>query len=353
MEKIKVLMVGSEITLKGGMTTVVLSFLKHKFKNITITYMPTHYDCNIFIGTIRFLLNMPILISKIKQNDIVHMHMSERGSCIRKIIVFKLSKIYNKKVILHMHGAEFKEYYNNTNKWIKSKINELLLGCDYVLTLGENWNNFIKEINDNIKCKVYKNAISIPKEVKVLSENQFNILFLAIIDKRKGIYDLVEAAKLLIKRYSGEKTINFIIAGTGKEEKNIKELVKLYKIDNYFYFIGWVNEEKKRELLRKSHLFVLPSYNEGLPMSILEAISYGIPVISTDVGSINEAVINDLNGYLIKPGNYEELYDKMNQLIDDNARCLNMGENSKKLACKEFDSVKYFLNIEKLYNFIM
>ena len=350
MNKIKVLMVGSETNVKGGMTTVVNSFLNHTFSECEIRYIPTHYNCGIKKNIIKFFLNITSLTKAIKENDIIHMHMSERGSCVRKYIVFKIAKKNNKKVLLHTHGAEFKEYYSKLSDNRKKRIIELLTGCDKVLTLGESWNKYFKSLNRNIKCSILKNSVEIPPGKVSMDDKTFNILFLAIIDKRKGIYDLIEAANKVLKTYDGNKKINFIIAGIGKEEEQIKGIVKKYNLDNNFEFLGWINSEEKSEVLKKSHLFVLPSYNEGLPVSILEAISYGVPVISTNVGSINEAVLNDFNGYLIEAGDIEALKCRIKDIIENRELWIRFSSNSKELCKQEFNSEEYFKKIEKLYS---
>lgn len=349
MNSIKVLMVGSETKIRGGMTTVVEAYLNNEFKHTSITYIPTHYSGNKLVSIGKFALKLHRLASKIKESDIIHMHMSERGSCIRKYLIYKIAKKNNKKVITHMHGAEFKEYYDAASDSIKNKILELLKNSDYVLTLGKNWNEYVKSIDKDINAIILKNSVDIPNLKSALDNKIFNILFLAVIEKRKGIYELIEASKVLVEKYKGNKEIKFIIAGSGREEENIKKLVKEYNMEEYFEFKGWINGETKKELLAKSHLFVLPSYNEGLPLSILEAISYGIPIVSTNVGSIDEAVINKENGFLVKVGDVEELEEKIEEILKDENKWEKMSQKSKKICEKNFDIEKYFENIEKIY----
>ena len=349
MNKIKVLMLGSEVTVKGGMTSVVLSFLNNKFENAEIKFFPTHYNCNNMKKIFKYTIRIFPLTNEIKKSDIIHMHMSERGSFIRKYIAFKISKRFNKKVIVHMHGAEFKEYYENANNLIKKRIVNLLLNSDYVITLGKNWNDYVKKINPQINSFILKNAVEVNDTKVSYINNEFNILFLAIIDKRKGIYDLVDAAKIILNNYSGDKKIKFIIAGSGKEENKIKKAVEESGMNNYFEFTGWITGDEKIKLLKKSQLFVLPSYNEGLPISILEAISYGLPVISTNVGSINEAIKNDINGYMLNPGDIIGLVEKIEELVDNYDKWYKLSRNSKRIALEEFDLKKYFKQMDDIY----
>lgn len=347
--KVKVLMFGSDLSIKGGMTTVVKSFLNASLDEIKIKYVPTHYSESTIVNMCKFFMNLYYINSEIKRNDIIHMHMSERGSCIRKYILYRLSKKNKKKVIIHMHGAEFKEYYEKASNFIKVKIEDMLVESDYVFTLGENWNNYVKSINNKINSVILRNSVDIPSYCVSIDQRIFKILFLAVIEKRKGIYELVEGIDKLVNCYSGNKIIEVTIAGVGQEEEKIRSLVKEKKLEKYFRFVGWVENEDKIKLLKEAHLFVLPSYNEGLPMAILEAMSYGIPVIATDVGSINEAVRDEINGYLIKTPNSELLKDRILRCIEDIEMWNKMSSRSKEIAISEFNNDVYFKKVKKIY----
>ena len=93
------------------------------------------------------------------------------------------------------------------------------------------------------------------------------------------------------------------------------ETIKKYELENIVFFEGWVGGEKKIELLNWADLYILPSFNEGLPISILEAMSYGLPIISTPVGGIPEVVKG--NGVLVTPGNIKEIHDAIKKYIDN------------------------------------
>lgn len=352
-KQVKVLMVGSNLNVKGGMTTVVESFLNHHFKNnIFIKYIPTHIEN---VGTIEKTLYFLISLLRIcfefviGQVDIVHMHMSERGSFKRKYYIFKIAKFFHKPVITHTHGAEFELFYRESNSRLKNKIKILLKDSDVVITLGKKWDQIIKHIEPNVNTTILRNSVQIPVLPNVINTERIKVLFLAVLIKRKGIIDLIEASKVIIEEIEkNNKYIEFIIAGDGELIDDSKSLVNNLGLKSYYTFVGWVNSEKKHQLLKKTDLFILPSYNEGLPLSILEAISYGIPIISTDVGSINEAVENGKNGFLVEPGNLDQLADQTTKLVLEN-NISEMGTNSRIIAEERFNIQSYFNNITNLY----
>lgn len=351
-----VLMVGSTLDVKGGMTTVVEGFLNNEFKNSKLHYIPTHINKNKVQQMIFYLIALIkiILCMNFKNVKIVHIHFSERGSFSRKNIVLKIAKFFRKKVIIHMHGAEFKEFYEGSSNIKQIKILNFLKKSDKVIVLGNSWNEYVKSLDEKINTVIMPNFVKARKERVIFnSKNEINILFLAVITKRKGIFDLIEAIKLLTedRKYTDYK-INVIVAGTGIEESQAKQRIKELKLEKNFQFKGWVNNKEKLKLLSQSQIFVLPSYNEGLPMSILEAMSYGIPIISTSVGSIEDAIKHNHNGLIIQPGDIESLKESIGYLINNKDICITYSNNSKDLVQNIYDEKIYFSNIEKMYSTI-
>lgn len=350
---INVLMVGSDLSVKGGMTSVVKSFLKYDYSMINIKYIATHIEnVSVFCKILFFIKALFLVICNLIFNNIsiVHIHLSERGSFFRKFTIFIFSKIFRKRVIIHMHGADFKEFYNNNNKFLKSKIRYMLLKADKVIVLGDSWNKFVKNIDHSINTCILRNSVDYPSEVVKYDGININILFLAVLIKRKGIFDLISAAYRIkndkeLKKYN----IKFIVAGSGDDEEEVKELIKRKGLNNYFVLKGWVSGLKKIDIIKSCQLMVLPSYNEGLPVSLLEAMSYGMPVISTRVGSIEDLVINEVNGILIEPGDVECLYDSIKSLIIDKNKWEKFSSNSKEEISKNYNSKSYFNEMEQMY----
>lgn len=351
--EVNILMAGSSIKVRGGMTTVVESFLQHEFPApFKLTYIATHTEKNKIYNSFFFIKGLIriIFFLLVKKPKIVHLHMSERGSFVRKYIIYKISKAFGTKIIVHTHGAEFHQYYLKASPKGKKRIVGMLKNVDKVIALGESWERTLKSIESETDTTIIMNSVALPQLVKNKDRrNSFNILFLAVLIKRKGILDLIEASVPVIKEASkNNKRISFQIAGDGELMETAKELIASYGLGEFYQFHGWINEEQKKELLKETDLFVLPSYNEGLPLSILEALSYGIPIISTDVGSVNEAVIDGVNGYLIKPGDVQALSECLLGSLNTSA-FEKMGQASRELAERKFNHEIYFKKLEELY----
>lgn len=346
----RVLMVGNRPDVKGGISSVIEQLLSYDWKDegVELSFIPTYIGTNA-VKKILFFLKSYIKIRKKvrgKDIDVVYMHMSYRGSFFRKFLIHKLCRKCNIKDVVHLHGSEFEKWYYSSSDRIQNKVKHLLREVSSFIVLGRNWENVIKRIEPTCKTIVVGNAVHIPSEVAQWSNNPFKILFLGVLIKRKGVEDLIKAAALIKERDIHTK-YHFIIAGTGEEESNLKKEVEDFGLNDCVEFIGWVRNEDKESLLKSSQLFVLPSYNEGLPVAILEAISYGLPVVSTNVGDISSAVIDKANGYLIEPGDVDELCNKIVTIANDKHLFSNMSVESRKLAANNFSDELYFKKIKQ------
>lgn len=350
MKKIRVLMCGSARKEKGGMNSVIDQLMDHKWDNkIELSYLATHISGNNIKKIIYFIvayikLHFLILFDKF---DIIHIHMSYKGSFIRKYYVAKLCKKHNKKVIIHLHGSEFKDYYLGASEKLKNEIVELFNIVDVTIALGKEWEDFILSIAPKANVKVINNAVTIPELDEKIVNPEPAFLFMGALIKRKGVLDLLKAAKIL--NDEGISKFKIMIAGTGEEEACLKKYVLENALEKNIEFLGWVGKNDRPELLRSTDVLVLPSYNEGLPMAILEAMSYGLPIISTSVGSIDEAVKENENGYLIEPGDSLSLASKMKLFIDDSMLLKKQSKESRKIAEQNFSDEKFFSKVQNIY----
>jgi glycosyltransferase involved in cell wall biosynthesis len=331
----KVLTLGTDYQRTKGGVAQVLKVYSSFFQQFN--YIPTKRDGNSLYKLIIFFIALIkllwfLLFCKIK---IVHIHGSSYNSFWRKRVFIVISKLFGKRVIYHIHGAEFHLFYNKNKKIVK----QTLLKCDVILALSDHWLTFFKEEIGHTQVKVVKNVIELPLPQKNNSKEIFQILFLGHLGERKGIFELLEMLGENKKDFSGKLKLN--IGGNGNVEK-IKKIIKKENIEDIVTFHGWVSGLEKKQLLRDSHIFILPSYNEGVPISILEAMSYGLPIISTPVGGIPDVVKNGKNGILIEPGNKLEMRQALKKLIGDDGLLEKMGMESRKASLNHLPQ-----NIEK------
>lgn len=240
---------------------------------------------------------------------IVHVQGSVGASFWRKAIFIYIAKFFHKKVVWHMHAGRFAVFYQQHRYAVRKVVDK----SDVIIALSEYWKEYFKNEFPTKRVEIIKNVISAPV-VHKQQTGYFTLLFLGLLGKNKGIYDLLECIRDHKVEFQGK--LKLYIGGNGEIE-HVKQLIKEYGIADIVIFEGWVSGDKKIELLNKSDAYILPSYKEGLPISILEAMSYGMPIISTPVGGIPEIVSNGENGYLVEPGNKEDIYKAIMSLLND------------------------------------
>lgn len=259
-----------------------------------------------------------------KEIEIVHVHGSSGSSFWRKRLFINIAKLFNKKIVLHMHSGRFVDF----SKDHKKSVSNTLKKCDAVIALSEYWKDFFEKEFDYHKVTVVKNVIAKPIFCKQ-EHKQFTLLFLGLIGFNKGIYDLLDVIDTHQEEFRGDFILK--VGGNGEVEK-LQELIAKKGISDIVNYEGWVSGDKKTDLLNGADVYVLPSYKEGLPISILEAMSYSLPVISTRVGGIPEIIINGKNGFLINPGDKEALYESIIKLKNSEELRIKMGELSKPIV---------------------
>lgn len=156
------------------------------------------------------------------------------------------------------------------------------------------------------------------------------VLFVGRLYHRKGLEPLLRSIPPVLKEFSN---VTFAISGTGFKEKeqSLRNLTKELKIENYVKFLGYVPDEKLPELYSASDIFVLPAIYENFPFAILEAQSTALPVISTNVGGIPEFLDDGKNGFVIEPGDEQELTQKLLTLLKNAELAKKMGDLGREL----------------------
>ena len=222
-------------------------------------------------------------------------------------------------IVNHIHGADFDEFYMNAPKNKKRLIKKVYNKCAVLIVLSEEWKQKILQIVPEDKIVIIENYSTIHSDSLEQRKNRKCndiVLFLGELGKRKGCYD-IPAVVQKVKREI--PTVKFVLAGAGskKDELSIKKLIEANDVIENVIFSGWVRGSEKDRLLREADVFFLPSYNEGMPMSILDAMGYGLPVVSTNVGGIPRIVHNGDNGYCCEPGDINEFSKRITLLLRD------------------------------------
>ncbi len=349
---LRVCMVGSSFKVRGGMTSVCKQLSSHNYQHgIEIEYIPTHefgpipHRIGVFLKGYWKMLRL-LCAGKV---DLVHLHMSERGSFVRKYLIFRLAKRFRKPCVLHMHGAEFRIFYEKSGNFIQKRVRRMLRDTDRVVVLGQHWNDIVHEIEPQANTLVVNNAVPIPALSAEWDNAETHLCYLGVLIPRKGVSDLLDAMRLLLDRPDLPRPIRLTVVGSGEEADLLARKCRELHLSNYVTFAGWTSGIEKQSQLLNSQCFILPSYNEGLPVAILEALSCGLPVVTTNVGSINEAVADGVNGYFVPVHEPQALADAIFRVISSKEHWQELSAGAKNTARQRFDEQLLFKTAENLY----
>lgn len=309
-----IFMIGPPPQARGGIASVINAYFScGLLEKWPIIFVPTYVEGGVLAKFYCALKAMVKFIKLLLQNRIalLHVHAARRRSFWRKAIFIQISFFLNCPVLIHLHSGGFLSFYEKEcgklkKFWIKYSFRNSTL-----IVLTKSWKK-------NYEIFSPKNIIVIPNFVELPPLNKEplepTLLFLGRLTQEKGIFDLFEAISLVKPFYPN------LLVRLGGESENIdaisRELDRL-EIRSNIILEGWVDGKKKREMMSQATAFVLPSYIEGLPMGILEAMSYGLPVVATRVGGVPDVIKHGVNGVLVNVGQVSELAAEIDHLLSD------------------------------------
>lgn len=282
--------------------------------------------------------------------DLLHVHISMRGSFWRKALFASLARRFGVPVIGHLHGSDFDHFVTGQPKLLRCIIAGQLRRLDVVLVLGERWRDFVLSIAPTARVVVLPNSVRMPTgQAAHAVGGAVELLFLGIVGQRKGVFDLLEA---FAAARAECPSLRLTVAGNGEIERAQKTATQL-GLGESVVFAGWIDGAAKLKLLMRSHIYILPSHSEGLPISILEAMSWGLPIISTNVGAIAELVRHDIDGLIVPAGAPAQLTAAIVQLAKANELRLRMGRSGRERVAAEFGEDVLLPRLEKLYDEVL
>jgi glycosyltransferase involved in cell wall biosynthesis len=247
-------------------------------------------------------------------------------------------------------------------RWfLKSPIFSDLLGA---IVLGERLKKDIDPFISNDRLFVLPNCIPDidPKLLRTRCKKKFDdkirILYLSNLNPEKGPIEFIKMARRVVDRV---ESVRFVLAGpvlSSSFERQIKRLISDLKLIDYVDIVGAVYGPAKEKLFLNCDIFVFPSHNEAFPLVNLEAMRAGMPIVSSNVGSIPEMVVDELNGYIVNSKNVEQLSERVLKLVDDEELRNKMGKAGRKTYEEFFtiqayekrlnDGVKFFFKLSGL-----
>lgn len=344
-------MVVQEPLVRGGIAAVVNGYRTSKLEEaFNIYYIESYKDggklsklCKVILGYFHFMF-----ILMFYKPSVVHIHSSFGPSFYRKIPFIYFAHFKKIPIINHIHGADFETFYTKASQKKKKLIRKIYNKCSKLIALSDEWKDNLMKIVPEKSIIIIHNYSHPHYDVVInrdTRELNYQVLFLGEIGKRKGCYDIpnvVEKVSKIIPK------VKFVLAGSG-DIQQLKRILEDKGMSKYVEFPGWVRGTGKDKLLRESDIFFLPSYNEGMPMSILDAMGYGLPIVSTNVGGIPKIVVNGKNGYTCEPGDTDCFANYMIELLLCREKLRDFSNGSYEIVEENYSLDLHIKSLEKLY----
>jgi glycosyltransferase involved in cell wall biosynthesis len=330
-------MLGTSPDVRGGISTVVRGYEEGGlFQRFDVRYVVTHVDGGVlakaFVAARAYVRALVALCTL--DAPLVHIHLASRASFWRKSVLCGLAILFRRPYVLQVHGGEFSKFYEQEcgvfAKWL---VRTLLERAGFTIALADLWRVALARIAPQARIRVLYNAVPIPASVpRIAGSEQQRVLFSGRLGKRKGTLDLIQAFARIAPRFPGAE---LICAGEGNVAE-AKRLAAELGIADRVSCPGWLSREGMRTQLARATVYALPSYAEGVPMALLEAMSWGVPVLTCPVGGIPEVVQSDYNGLLVTPGDVDAIERALTKLLSSSATRVRLGHAARMTITEKF-----------------
>lgn len=354
---LRVLMIGPEPWVGGGISAVAGMILESSLPaRCRLTYLAEGTRAGALSKLRRWVsaLAREVTLLARRQVDVVHLQVGGGGSFYRHTVYLALARLAGRPVLFHWHipgdaaAATKLTAGNPLQGWL---VRRALRWSAVVLVLSESWQAALASLvppghGDRPRLITLHNpvdcdAIRPPADASLRSNA--TVLFLGDFSQRKGVRDLLAAAPAVLAMYPKAR---FVITG-GDPPPGVAALAA--GLGEAVTFAGWVRGDEKLALLQQAALLALPSYAEGVPIALLEAMAAGLPVVTTPVGGIPDLIADGRNGLLVQPGDVAGLAGAVARLLNDPELRRAAGELNRLQVVGKYDVPRYADRLLALY----
>jgi glycosyltransferase involved in cell wall biosynthesis len=315
---------------------------------------------NLFLSIVTFV-RLSYAVTKVRPS-LVHYHTSRGMAFLKDMVLAAVVRcLFRVTTVLHIRSSDAASILaSRVPRLQRFQLQVLRHCCDRLVLLSENvLDDFAAILGSEAgrrfrtHCTVLPNFTLLPATCRRHQEPKdgVRVFYIGNLGAGKGIYDILEAAKRL--RDQATSPFQVILAGPfndRQEEQRLRTMVADYHLRDTVLFLGTVHDREKEAAFLQADVFVLPSYSEGMPQSLLEAMAYGLPVIVSDVGGIPEVVCDGQEGLMIKPGDVDGLCRALRQLIESVECRQRMGAAARRRIAAHHTVEIYLRQLQELYD---
>ncbi|SFU95579.1 Glycosyltransferase involved in cell wall bisynthesis [Polaromonas sp. YR568] len=279
----------------------------------------------------------------------VHVNMAERLSLFRKGAVIAACRALGVPVVLHLHAAQLHHFYRSLPRPLQAMTRWVFSLPASCMVLGTAARQFVIEelgvAPDRVDIVI--NGVPEPTHARRIAGDSATqrVLFVGNLSERKGVTDLLQALAL-----PGLDTtkLEVTLAGGG-DVKAYEAKAKELGIAGFVRFAGWSDQQQVARLMARTDVLVLPSYDEGLPLVILEALANGVAVVCTPVGEIPSVLQDGINACFVQPGDVPGIAAALQQVLQDDGLRDSLERNGRALYERSFSIARFFSSVAHIH----
>jgi len=289
----------------------------------------------------------------------VHVHTAD-SDFLGSAVFMLLARLAGTKTILHMHGTRWDLFYRNTPWFVRLYKRIGLALASKIVALHQLRVDEIRKLNPNADVRVLRNLVPAqappdPKEVAEVRQSlgftkeDFIVLNIGWLGPNKGSYEIVRAVPKVVSK---DDSVRFVLLGAEQPGNmaRLAAIVEKEELGRWVRVIGEVARDKVPAYYSLADIFLLASFSEGMPMTIIEAMQRGLPVISTPVGAIPDMIQHGVSGWFIRPGSADAIAESVLFLKRDEALRQKLGQAARKTFEERFEFSKGIEEIRALYD---
>ena len=362
-QRVKVLHVAPLPPPLGGMVTYIQGLLSSDvFKEIDYKVVRSSYfNKENYSGLVRNFINIinAFVVSAVFlfrvitwRPNIVHIQSNSGFGYFEKAWIALLAKIFGCRTVFHFHGGNFPSFYGNSSKFVQFLIKKAALINNRIITgspqMKDNWVEIGIPLN---RIAYIGNAVNLPKIEANKNGKKIIILILTRITIATGMIELIDAFSLVHEKHP--ETTRRIVGAESQDSELIRQHIQNTDGNQAIAYVGPVSDGQKRQELLNATIFAFPTYFEDQSYAVMEAMSYGLPCVASNVGGVPSLINHGQNGILIKPRDVESLRDALEKLIKDEELRRKLGENARLTIKEGFTWEIRSAEIIRMYNEVL
>ena len=342
-------MLGPAPGARGSTASVVEAYRTHGlFGRWPIEYIPTHGEGSALEQAglpLRAFIRLAALLAK-HRRLVLHVHTASQASFWRDACYMGAALAAHCPAILQLHGGGFDRFYDASGVAGQPLIRHILEHAACVAVASRRMAVRLHSVSPAVRATFVPTPVTITPLQEGARPNL--ILFLGSLRADKGIFDLLDALSQL---RAAVPDVRLVCAGEG-DRTAVARYAERLGIADAVKFTGWVGPSGKRALLESAAVYALPSYAEGMPVSLLEAMAAGVPVVASSVGGIPEVVVDGASGFLAAPGDTTTLQRVLRKLLLDRQLAARIGAAGRDTVRARFAAEQAVPKLEALYGSI-